>query len=373
MTGELVATVGGAVAFVPAPLPPPALGSNWELAGRLSKAENALGQLEGMASKLANTYLILPPLLRREAILTNRIEGTFTTARQLALFEAAQQPEAADPDASEVLSYMRAMERGLTLLKSLPVCLRLIRDVHATLLKNVRGSDKQPGEFRTLQNAIGAPGQTFEQARFVPPPPAQMQQCLSDFEEYLHAASDLPPLIRLALVHYQFETIHPFSDGNGRIGRLLLPLLLCEQKRLSEPLVYVSGYFEKHRQQYADKMLRVSQAGEWSEWIGFFLDAIAEQSLAALDGARRILELQSRYRERVQRARGSALAQKLVDQLFQTPAINLPTTAKILGVTHRSATKIMAKLVEFKIVEEVTGHARNRIFLAREIVEVCET
>jgi Fic family protein len=372
-TGELVPTVDGALAFVPAALPPTNLGLDWALADRLSRAENALGQLEGMASKLVSPYLILNPLLRREAILSNRIEGTFTTAKQLALFEAAGQPESANPDASEVLSYVRAMERGLKLLESLPVCLRLIREVHSTLLKNVRGSDKQPGKFRTVQNAIGATGQTLVEARFVPPPPIHLKDCLSDFERYLNSEPNLPQLVRLALIHYQFEAIHPFLDGNGRVGRLLLPLLLCAQKRLSQPLVYVSGYFEKYRQQYADKMLRVSQAGEWTDWVGFFLDAIAEQSRQALESARRLLELQAEYRSRVQRARASPLAPTLVDRLFQTPAITLPATAKFLEVTHRSATNIVDKLVEFKILEEVTGRARNRIFLAREIVEISES
>ncbi len=367
--GELVKTVEGIWAFVPAPLPP-----RFDIApatiSRLSAADFALGQLRGIGQMLPNAQLLIAPFLRREAILSSRIEGTIASLDQLILFEVEPSGEPQNSDVGEVANYVSAMEYGLKRLEELPVSLRLIRELHEKLLTGVRGQDRRPGEFRQTQNAIGQQGRPVEEARYIPPPVVQMNQALSDFELFLHEPTELPILIQLALVHYQFEAIHPFLDGNGRIGRLLLSLLLCEKGYLTQPILYLSGFLEKHRDQYIDSLLRVSQNGDWIGWVNFFLEGVAEQSKDAVERSRLLLDLRQQYRERAQTARASALPLQLLDELFQIPGLTISMAQGLLGVTYVSAQRSVERLVGLGILEEVTGRQRNRVYLAPEILGI---
>ena len=232
-----------------------------------------MSELAGAARTLPNPHLLIGPFIRREAVLSGRIEGTQASLSDLFFFEASGAADPAVPDVREVSNYVKALEHGLARLDALPISLRLIREIHAKLMEGVRGEHLTPGEFRRSQNWIGAPGCTLMEAIFVPPPEEEMMECLGELEKYLHEPSALLPLVRLALVHYQFETIRPFLDGNGRIGRLLITLLLCAEGLLSEPLLYLSAYFERHRQDYYRCLLDVSHAGQWSHWISFFCAA----------------------------------------------------------------------------------------------------
>lgn len=369
--GRFVQSPEGYWTFVPHPLPPK-LEFDLQTIRLLSEANRGLGELAGVGQTLPNPHLLIGPFLRREAIFSSRIEGTTATAEELLLFEALPTEEPRTPDAREVANYVKALEYGLQRLKNLPVSLRLIRELHGVLLSGVRGQDRRPGEFRRSQNIIGQRGQRIEHARYVPPPVPEMQQGLDEFERFLHTPSDLPFLVQLALIHYQFEAIHPFMDGNGRIGRLLITLLLCERGLLKEPLLYLSAYFERNRDAYVDHLLHVSQAGTWSEWIQFFLQGVAEQSEDAIRRSQSLLSLWQNYRGRFQTARSSALLLKLVDALFAYPATWISRARKQLGVTHRSAQLNVEKLVAAGILAEKTGRQRNRVYLAPEILAIIE-
>jgi Fic family protein len=303
--GSLIATVDGAPAFIPDPLPV-AIPLNPPTIRLLSEAENALGRLAGRAALGVNPYLVGSPLLHREAILSSRIEGTITTPEQLVLLEAVPERDArpgiqVDDDTREVLNYVGAMNLGLERLRELPLCLRVINDVHARLLDGVRGRSASPGEFRRTQNWIGPKGCTIHEARFVPPPVPEMKRALDELEKYIHQeGKEVPVLVEVALVHYQFEAVHPFADGNGRIGRLLIPLMLLARGRMPEPLLYLSAFFERNREAYMDMLLRVSQHGAWNEWIRFFLQAVLECAQEAITQVEGLLELRRRYHARLQ-------------------------------------------------------------------------
>lgn len=369
--GRLIKTALEYWAFVPHRLPPH-LDADWALVNDLSRADRALSELAGVARTLPNPHLLIGPFVRREAVLSSRIEGTQASLSDLLFFEASGALDPKAPDALEVANYVKALEYGLTRLKKLPVSLRLIREVHDRLMKGVRGDHLTPGEFRRSQNWIGAAGCTLMDATYVPPPVEEMHQALNDLERYLHEPSTLPSLIRLALIHYQFEAIHPFLDGNGRIGRLLITLLLCSEGILPEPLLYLSAYFEHHRDDYYRLLLAVSQEGRWAGWIAFFLRGVAEQSRDAIDRSKQLLDLWQQYRSNLQSARASALLLQLVDGLFSYPAITIGQAAKRLKVTHRSAQLNVEKLVRMKILEEATGRKRNRVFIAPSIIQVIE-
>lgn len=369
--GRVVKTPLDYWAFVPGPLPP-RLTLTWELVSQLSEADRALSELAGTARTLPNPHLLIGPFIRREAVLSSRIEGTQASLSDLLFFEASGSIDPKTPDALEVSNYVKAMEYGLTRLKNFPFSLRFIREVHEHLMDGVRGEHLTPGEFRRSQNWIGPDSCTLMDATYVPPPVEDMEQALGQFEKYLHAPSTVPLLIRLAAIHYQFEAIHPFLDGNGRIGRLLITLLLCKEGALSEPLLYLSAYFERHRNEYYRLLLAVSQAGKWIDWISFFLRGVAEQSRDALTRSDRLLQLWQSYRAEFQSARSSALQLRLVDHLFASPAITVNQAAKLLRVTHRSAQLNIEKLVRKGILKEATGKQRNRVFVAPQIVKIIE-
>jgi Fic family protein len=367
--GRIITTPEGHSAFVPDPLPPAMLLGSLPVK-LVEEASRALGELVGVGRRLPNPHMLIRPFLRQEAILSSRIEGTHTTPKELLLFEISPNVSPSTPDVREVSNYVKALEYGLAGLNELPVCLRLIRELHAKLLKGVRGADRRPGEFRSIQNYISQPGRQIQDARFVPPPPQEMKRALEDLEIYIHTADDLPSLVRIALVHYQFEAIHPFADGNGRIGRLLISLLLCESGLLLKPLLYLSAYFERNRTAYYDHLLRVSQAGAWNEWIEFFLLGVTEQAREATNRCLALLDLWQEYRNKMQEARSSALLLRLVDALFARPALTIPLAKKLLRVTYPSAQRNVYRLERAGILVEVTHRKRNRLYLAPKIMSI---
>lgn len=358
-------------AFVPHPLPP-GLAYDGELIRQLSAADRALGELAGVGRTLPNPHLLVAPFLRREAVLSSRIEGTQADLTDLYAYEAGQLnlPGLSAPasDVREVHNYVRALEYGLQRLETLPVSLRLIRELHERLMEGVRGEQAAAGTFRGTQNWIGRPGCTLAEAEFVPPPPGEMDAALDAFEHYLHAGNDDPPLVRLALIHYQFEAIHPFLDGNGRIGRLLISLLLVHWHLLPQPLLYLSAYFDRHRQAYYDHLLAVSQRGAWRAWVLFFLRGVAEQAQDAVARVRRLQELQQRWRRALTQARSSALLASVADSLFTAPILTIPLVQQRLGVTYHTARRCVERLSEAGILRQMGDWSYGKVFYAPEII-----
>jgi Fic family protein len=364
-------------AFVPHPLPP-ALTFDLELVWALSDADRALGELAGLGRMLPNPHLLMRPFIRREAVLSSRIEGTRANVADLYAYEARQPPlpgmkDTSSPsDVQEVANYVRALEYGLERLKTLPVSLRFIRELHEQLMAGVCGEHATPGEFRRSQNWIGAPGCTLNEATYVPPPVPKLDEALDAFERYLHADDVYPPLVRLALIHYQFEAIHPFLDGNGRIGRLLISLLLVHWDLLPLPLLYLSAFFERRRDEYYHHLLAVSARGAWREWVLFFLQGAAEQARDAVARAKRLQDLQQEWRDRLTAARASGLTIRLVDSLFETPVLTIPLAQRLLGVTYRPAQQHVEKLVNGGMVRRIGNSSYGKTFIAEQILEVVE-
>lgn len=371
--GTLVPTSKGPRAFVPHPLLRH-LQLDVPTTKAYGDAERALGHLRGATQRLVLPYLVWSPLLHREAILSSRIEGTITTPEQLVLLEARsksrQAPQEPSRDTREVLNYIDAMYHGLRRVsENFPICLRLIREIHEKLLTGARGERERPGEFRNVQNWIGVhQDDPIEKARFVPPPVAEMQTTLADFEEYLNTDLDMPLLVKLALIHYQFETIHPFRDGNGRVGRLLIPLLLCSHKQMQDPLLYLSSFFERNNDTYVRLLLRVSQTGDWLAWVRFFLTAVKECSIEGAQLVEGLLRLRAEWHERFQAARNSALLLKLIDNLFKGPAISISEAKTFLGVTYTAAWWSFKKLEEAGILVPANVGKKNRMYYAPAIL-----
>lgn len=334
----------------------------------LITAERSLARLDGVGEDLPNSQLLWAPLAKREALLSSKIENTIATADELVTAEAGEKPER--QDVVEVTNYIRSLDYCLQ--SDLPICLRLIRGMHEVLLSDgVRGSEQRPGEFRTLQNYIGNEHDGFKKARFVPPPPGELLiEGLENFEGYANRKSyGIPKLAAIALMHYQFETLHPFRDGNGRIGRLLSALSLCRMGLLQKPFVYLSGYFEPHRDEYNDLMLRVSTKGDWLSWVTFFMKAIAHQAQDAEDRVRRLRSLRTDYRTQLSDANSPARINKLIDEIFYHPAVTAERTAKICDVTKPTARSYLGKLVEIGALSESPRNYRT-FWFAREIINV---
>lgn len=368
--GSLVPTDRGQWAFVPNALPPSRL-DHARLSKALSEAATAIGELNGIGRTLPNPYLLIRPLQRREVISSSSMEGTYTTVDELLLAEVADGEEASS-DTREVLNYMHALSAAIASLDELPLSLRTLKDAHGTLLRGVakgRGSSVRPGEFKQHQNYIGA--FDIEKARFIPPPPQEAQACLGDLEKYWHRDEDgIDILIDAALIHYQFETIHPFADGNGRVGRMLIILHLFMRQKLLQPLLYLSPVFERRKTEYIDRMYSVSRHGDWEGWILFFLGVMQEAARDAVVLADRIAALQRTYRERLQKARNSANLLAAVDYLFQTPAISIPILREHLGVSYPAAKANVEILMRENILIEVEGSDNPRLFFAREIINI---
>lgn len=358
-------------AFIPNPLPP-RLQASWELANVLSQADRALSELAGAGRLLPNPHLLIQPAIRREAVLSSRIEGTQASLSDLLYFEAGVHDDQRPDDVLEVANYVKALEHGLARLKQLPLSGRLLREIHEKLMHKVRGDYATPGEYRRTQNWIGAPGCTLNEASFVPPPVEEMRQALSDLEKYIHSPLAEPPLVRAALLHYQFEAIHPFLDGNGRVGRLLITLYLCAQGVMPEPLLYLSAYFEKNRDLYYRHLLAVSQKGSWDAWLHFFLDGVTEQSRAALDAAKRLLQVREKMQKAVEGKRIPTAAYRLADQLFLNPVASPTRLAQRWKLSYPAVMKGIEYLRARKLLREATGKARGRLFVCDEIMNALE-
>lgn len=361
-------------AYYPHPLPPDI---DWtpDLILTLSEATAALGELKGSGRTLANPHLLIAPFIRREAVLSSRIEGTQASLSDLYTYEAMQLPmfdvpSNADLDVKEIHNYVRALEYGLERMKTLPLSLRLIREVHQQLMAGVRGEHQTPGEFRRSQNWIGEPGCRLVEASYVPPPPDAMQQALRDLETYLHTTPTLPALVRLGLIHYQFEAIHPFLDGNGRIGRLLIVLLLCAWDLLPQPLLYLSAYFQRHREAYYAHLMAVSQHGDWAGWLRFFLQGVLVQSQDAIARSHRLLDLRERYRQHLQNRRAAARLLQVTDYLFIRPIFTVNgLSAALPDLDYQAGARYIRMLEEEGILRETTGQSRNRVYQADEVLE----
>lgn len=351
-------------AFIPRPLPPKPPIRMEGLYRMMDEASRSIGRLDGVTSMLPDTPLFLYMYVRKEALLSSQIEGTQSSLSDLLLFESEEAPGAPIDDVQEVSNYVAAMDHGLARLrKGFPVSLRLIRDIHEILLSKGRGAGRQPGEFRRSQNWIG--GTRPSNAAFVPPPANEVPVLMSDLEKFIHAGTpEIPPLIKAGLVHVQFETIHPFLDGNGRLGRLLITLLLCANGILREPILYLSLFFKTHRSHYYDLLQRVRLKGDWEAWLAFFLEGVAETSAQAASAAREILNLFDMDRRRIESLGRPAASALRVHELFQTrPIISVPTAASRLGLSAPTVRKSMANLMGLGIVREITGRQRGRLFV----------
>lgn len=369
-SGRLIWTPQDYLAFVPNPLPP-AISFDMSLALSLSKADSALSELSGLGGQLPNPHLLISPYIRREAVLSSRIEGTKASLSDLLIDEIddgnPRRPE--NDDIQEVRNYIHAMEHGIALLSSLPLSLRLIREIHAKLMSGVRGDKATPGEFRRSQNWIGPAGSTPMTAAFVPPPVHEMMESLGEWEKFLHVRDVMPDLIQCAMMHVQFETIHPFLDGNGRVGRLLVTFFLLERKRLSEPLLYLSAFIDAHKNDYYDLLQRVRTHGDWVPWIRFFLQGVTEIATEAGKQAKELHRLREQYRAQL---RDKANALGLLDDLFINPYMTIGRAGKVLGKTHPTAKAAIAVLEEQKILREITGRQWGRYYVCQPILDALE-
>ncbi len=363
--GKYITQQAGYKAFIPTPLPPdPPIAWDEGLQQSLSRADMALGRLDGIARILPNPDLFVAMYVRKEAVLSSQIEGTRATL--LDIFDYETTGEMAK-DVDEVVNYVRAMNRGLERLRTLPLSLRLIREIHEELLKGVRGENRTPGEFRTSQNWIGPPGSTINNALFIPPPPHEMSAAMGDLERFIHKGDNLPALVKNALIHAQFETIHPFLDGNGRVGRLLIAFILTHDDILKRPLLYLSYYFRRNRQEYYDRLNNIRNKGDWEGWLKFFLTGVYEVSKQAAETARKIIALQERDRARVFHSPNGL---KLVDHLFLNPLVTIHEIRRLTGISHATAGRLTKQLIELGILDEITGYARNQKFLYKEYFNI---
>lgn len=363
--GRYLRQPAGYRAFIPAPLPPsPAVRLERELQGLLSRADLALGRLDGSIQTLPNPDLFVLMYVRKEAVLSSQIEGTQSSLQDVLAAEAQVLSPNSPRDVGEVLNYVRAMNHGLARLPALPVSVRLIREIHQKLLEGVRGSRFTPGELRQSQNWIGPGGCTLAEATFVPPPPDEVPEALGALETFLHKQDDLPLLIKIGLAHAQFETIHPFLDGNGRIGRLLITFLLCEREVLHKPVLYLSHYFKRHRSEYYERLQAVRDRGEWEAWLGFFLRGVAEVSVQATETARRILALREEHRNVITAHLGRAAGNgyRVLERLYERPIVSVEDVRQLTGTTFPAANQLVQKLVEQRLLVEVTGQRRHRRF-----------
>ena len=367
--GRLVHGPGGYRAYVPGALPPP-IAWDERLAGALSAADRAVGRLAGEGRRLPNPHLLIRPFLRREAVLSSRIEGTQATIGELLASEAGAVVERSPADLREVANYVVALEYGVERLRTLPLSLRLVRELHGKLLLGVRGEVATPGEFRRSQNWIGPAGCTLADATYVPPPVDELMGCLGAWETFLHDNS-LPPLVHAALAHSQFEAIHPFLDGNGRVGRLLVTLLLVANEVLPPPLLCLSAWFEATRQEYYARLLAVTEKGEWEEWIEYFLVGVAQQAEDALERVRRIDDLLLLWRERLAKA-PSRVPEKALELFTENPFRTVSNVAARLGVAFTTAQRAIDRLEASGMVTLAGEAKRNRVYCARAILEILE-
>jgi len=349
---------------------PPKIVWTSRLVRLLSDADRLIGNLAGEGARLPNPHMLMRPFLQREAVLSSKIEGTQATLGELLAVEAGAAVERSPDDLREVGNYVAALEHGIALLRELPVCVRMIRELHAVLMTGVRGHNAAPGEFRTIQNWIGRPGSKLASATYIPPPPGEVEPCLADWETFLHE-SELPPLVTIALAHYQFEAIHPFLDGNGRIGRLLITLFLIEQKILPTPLLYLSAFFEASRSDYYAELRAVSEKNAWADWIEYFLLGIARMSEDALGRATRINDILAAWR--IAMAGESTKAPlRIVELLAANPFLTTNGVAAELKIAFTTAQRAIERLEKNGIVRQTSDAKRNRVYCAQALLDILE-
>lgn len=364
-------------AFIPNPLPPP-LSLDLPLIQSLSAADRALGELAGLGRNIPNPHLLIQPFIRREAVLSSRIEGTQADVADLYAYEAGQLllpgfgPRPPASDVREVLNYVHALEYGLERIKEFPLSLRFVREVHERLMADVRGAHLTPGEFRRTQNWIGGFGVGLADAAYVPPPADEMQQALVAFETYLHSDFAYPPLLQLGMIHYQFEAIHPFLDGNGRMGRLLITLLLVHWNLLPLPLLYLSAYFERHRQQYYDGLMAVSTRGDWNGWLRFFLDGVTEQAQDAVARAGDLQDLSLAWQAQLQENGATTILFQVTGLLLARPIVSAQDVIENFNVSHQTAMRALQRLESMGILQKVDERRRNQQFMAIGVVELIQ-
>jgi len=360
---------GSYAAFAPAPLPPKL---DWtpRLIRVLSDADRLIGKLAGEGGRLPNPHILMRPFLQREAVLSSKIEGTQATLGELLAAEAGVAVNRSPDDLREVGNYVVALEHGIVRLKELPLCVRIIRELHEKLMTGVRGQQASPGRFRKIQNWIGKPGSTLATASFIPPPPDDVETCLAAWEKFLHE-SDLPPLVTIALAHYQFEAIHPFLDGNGRVGRLLITLFLIERQILPTPLLYLSAFFEAARRDYYDGLRGVSERGEWNEWLEYFLQGVARMSEDALSRAARINNKLIEWQKTVAGDSTNAPL-RVVELLTANPFITAKGAAEKLGVAFTTAQRAIERLERLGIVKQSGDAKRDRVYCAKALLNILE-
>jgi Fic family protein len=369
-TGRLIKTARNYWAFIPNPLPPAGLDKfSAEFVRILSEADRGIGVLKSLSNLIPNPNLLVAPYVRKEAVQSSRIEGTQASLSDIFYYEASKEkPKHAD--VLEVLNYVRAMNYGISRLKGLPLSLRLVKEIHLKLMEGARGEKMKSGEYRTNQNWIGPPGCSLTDATYVPPPVPEMNEALGQWEKFLHNDNSIAPLIKCALMHYQFEAIHPFLDGNGRVGRLLISFYLYEKDYLKYPILYLSDFFEKHRNEYYDLLLGVSQNGNWDGWLKYFIRGVAEQSKFAEETGHKILDLQKKYRQQLQKESVSMPVFQLLDMLFLNPFVSLPGISDYLKITWPTAKASVERLVKLGILKEVSGRKRSRIYCAEKLLNI---
>ncbi|HRH20586.1 MAG TPA: Fic family protein [Brevundimonas sp.] len=362
--GRYVRQPRGYSAFIPEPLPP-VLTITDALTEARDRANLALGRLDSAVETLPHPELFTAMYVRREAVLSSQIEGTQASLDDLVAVEARLRGDQPLGDVNEVLNYTAALRHGLERLQTLPISGRLLREIHAILMRGVRGGHATPGEYRTTQNWIGAAGAGLQNAIFVPPPPEDVAEHVGNLERFLHGDSRLSVIVQIGLAHAQFETIHPFVDGNGRLGRLLITFLLCERKVLSKPVLYVSLTLKKRRQEYYERLQAVRDRGAWEAWLVFFLDCVTEAALDAANLARQILRLREDHRDRVVDAMGARAgkALKVLERLYRDPYMDVNQATALLQVSYANANDIIADMERLGLLREATGNQRNRVFV----------
>ncbi|GBD99075.1 adenosine monophosphate-protein transferase SoFic [bacterium BMS3Abin07] len=372
--GRYIQQPSGYRAFIPSALPPdPPLSMDSKMMSLVSKADRALGRLDGSIQTLPDANLFVFMYVRKEAVLSSQIEGTQSSLDDVLEAEAMIFRRRHSSDVEEVINYIHALNQGIKRLEELPVSVRLLREIHKLLLKGVRGAERQPGELRTTQNWVGPAGSTISDAVFIPPPPQEVPQCLSGLEKFIHSDTpDMPALIKIGMAHAQLETIHPFLDGNGRIGRLLIALLLCDWKILQKPVLYISHYFKKHREQYYELLQAVRDRGDWEGWLKFFLTAVAEVASAATETARRIVYLRERDRSRIVGSFGRSTANglKVLESLYSKPIISINDIIQLTGLSFTAASQLMSRFLKHNILREYTGQKRNRLFRYEDYIAI---
>jgi Fic family protein len=369
-TGRVIKTDTNYWAYIPNPLPPAGMEKfSAELVGILSDADRGIGALKSLSRLIPNPNLLVAPYVRKEAVQSSRIEGTQASLSDIFYYEASKE-RPKNVDVLEVLNYVRAMNYGISRLKELPLSLRLVKEIHLKLMEGVRGERMNSGEFRTTQNWIGPPGCSLAEATYIPPPIPEMNEALGQWEKFLHSDDSIAPLIKCALMHYQFEAIHPFLDGNGRVGRLLITFYLYEKGYLEHPILYLSDFFERYRNEYYKLLLGVSQYGNWDAWLKYFIRGVAEQSRVAEETGHKILNLQKNYRQQLQKESIPASVFQLLDMLFLNPFVSLPGISDHLKITWPTAKSSVERLVKLGLLKEVSGRKRSRIYCAEELLNI---